>query len=192
MFTRRQPVIEMLDRAANALRAGALALLGIRASNSPLSTPLRRPRRALSLTTLIILVVGLALLLTGSPNASVLMICMSSFLSGVSGSYGALVDRTVWRDERERSLALKSHLIGLGAVQIFATIAFFYFAFSMPSAGVANLSIAHAHGLLGAWYPHSPSDWTALGFSLQALEASIALIWANWSVPRDQSVWDDG
>lgn len=187
MFTRRQPVIEMLDRGAIALRNGTMALLGIRDYGASVQ---RRPRRALSLAGLLMVIAGLILLMTGWRYTSFLLINLSSLLSGTFRSYGTLVDRSSQRDEREKTLAATSHLAGFGVAHALGALAFFYLAFSVPSPELANLSFAQSLGFSAPWYPRSPLEWITLALALQAIETSIALVWANWSVPRDRGTWD--
>lgn len=108
----------------------------------------------------------------------------------MSRSYGALVDRSSKRDEREKTLATKSHLAGFGVAHALGALAFFYLAFSVPSPELANRSFAQSLGFGVPWYPRSPLELITLAMALQAIEASMALVWANWSVPRDRGAWD--
>lgn len=39
-------------------------------------------------------------------------------------------------------------------------------------------------GLIGLWQPHSPNDWIALGFGIQAAAMLLPTMIASWAQPR--------
>jgi Na+/proline symporter len=48
-----------------------------------------------------------------------------------------------------------------------------------------------AAGLLGWWQPHSPNDWIALGFGVQATAMLLPTMIASWAEPRAVPDQDD-
>ncbi len=39
--------------------------------------------------------------------------------------------------------------------------------------------------MIGLWHPHSPNDWIALGFGVQAAAMLLPTMIASWVEPRD-------
>lgn len=46
-------------------------------------------------------------------------------------------------------------------------------------------------GVIGLWQPHSPNDWIALGFGVQAAAMLLPTMIASWAEPRATSDQDD-
>ena len=46
-------------------------------------------------------------------------------------------------------------------------------------------------GVLGWWQPHSPNDWIALGFGVQAMAMLVPTMIASWAEPRAIPDQDD-
>lgn len=46
-------------------------------------------------------------------------------------------------------------------------------------------------GAIGLWHPHSPNDWIALGFGVQAAAMLLPTMIASWAEPRAVADQDD-
>jgi hypothetical protein len=59
--------------------------------------------------------------------------------------------------------------------------------------GIAMLGCFYvgAAGVLGLWAPHTPNDWIATGFGLQAAAMLVPTLIASWLEPRPTGDQDD-
>ncbi len=79
-------------------------------------------------------------------------------------------------DEREMTVKMRAYALS-GILLTGATmLGRFYFA---------------SAGLMGFWQPHSPNDWIALGFGVQAAAMLLPTMIASWIEPRAVPDQDD-
>jgi hypothetical protein len=79
-------------------------------------------------------------------------------------------------DEREMSVKMRAYALSGILLSGVAMLGCFYIA---------------AAGVIGWWHPHSPNDWIALGFGVQAAAMLLPTMIASWAEPRAVSDQDD-